>query len=82
MKFNWSWRKEKERPIKKIFQWREYLNWKEMTPQQRLNFKRACCFPLFAYAIFIFLKSYIYAIFLIITILFLLRLKDRDKLTK
>ena len=41
----------KNRRIKKIFQWRDYLNWKKMTTQQKINFKRACLFPLAAYFI-------------------------------
>ena len=75
-------RKNKNRQIKKIFQWREYLNWKKMTRQQKINFKRACLFPLAAYFIYTFLLEFTYPILLIIVICFLVRFMNKNKLTK
>ena len=72
----------KNRPIKKIFQWREYLNWKKMTRQQKINFKRACLFPFAAYFIYAFLLEFTYPILIIIFICFLARFKNKNKLTK
>ena len=72
----------KNRRIKKIFQWREYLNWRKMTRQQKLNFKRACLFPFAAYIIYSFLLEYTYPILIIIFIIFLVRFMNKDKLTK
>ena len=72
----------KNRKIKKIFQWREYLNWKKMTKQQKINFKRACLFPLVAYFIYAFLLEFTYPILLIIVICFLVRFINKSKLTK
>ena len=72
----------KNRQIKKIFQWREYLNWKKMTRQQKINFKRACLFPLAAYFIYTFLLEFTYPILLIIFICFLVRFMNKNKLTK
>ena len=72
----------KNRKIKKIFQWREYLNWKKMTKQQKINFKRACLFPLVAYFIYTFLLEFTYPILLIIVICFLVRFINKSKLTK
>ena len=72
----------KNRQIKKIFQWREYLNWKKMTRQQKINFKRACLFPLAAYFIYTFLLEFTYPILLIIVICFLVRFMNKNKLTK
>jgi len=31
-------RKNRRRKMKKIFQWEEYLNWKNMSKEQKLNF--------------------------------------------
>ena len=31
-------RSNSKRKMKKIFQWEEYLNWKKMTKEQKLNF--------------------------------------------
>ena len=72
----------KNRQIKKIFQWQEYLNWKKMTRQQKINFKRACLFPLAAYFIYTFLLEFTYPILLIIFICFLVRFMNKNKLTK
>ena len=72
----------KNRQIKKIFQWREYLNWKKMTRQQKINFKRACLFPLAAYFIYTFLLEFTYPILLIIFICFLVRFMNKNKLIK
>ena len=72
----------KNRRIIKIFQWREYLNWKKMTSQQKIYFKRACLFPLVAYFIYSFLLEFTYPILLIISICFLVRFMKKNKLIK
>ena len=68
--------------MKKIFQWQEYLNWRNMSQTQKLNFKRACLFPLLVYIIYGFLDKYSMAIIIILGIYFLLRFKNRNKLRK
>ena len=73
---------KKNRRIKKIFQWREYLNWKKMTVQQKINFKRACLFPLAAYFIYSFLFEFTYPILIILFICFLVRYMNKNKLNK
>ena len=72
----------KNRRIKKIFQWREYLNWKKMTAQQKINFKRACLFPLAAYFIYSFLLEYTFPILIILFITYLVRFMNKNKLIK
>ena len=72
----------KDRKLKKIFQWRDYLNWKNMTTTQKINFKRACLFPFFVYFVYVFLFKYSMAILIIMGIYFLVRFKDRKKLNK
>ena len=72
--------KNRGRKIKKIFQWEEYLNWKKMSPVQKINFKRACLFPLLVYLVYVFLDQYSIAIILILGIYFLIRFKNRNKL--
>ena len=56
-------RKNKSRKMKKIFQWEEYLNWKNMSKEQKLNFKRACLFPFLVYIVYVHLlfKKYFYS---------------------
>lgn len=75
-------RKYKERKMKKIFQWRDYLNWKKMTSTQKINFKRACFFPFLVYFVYVFLMKYSISLLIIIGIYFLLRFKNRKKLNK
>ncbi len=58
--------------MKKIFQWKD-LNWKNMTPQEKLNFKRLCLIPVAAYVILIFLKTYASSIVLLIILYFAYR---------
>ena len=74
--------KYKVRKMKKIFQWKEYLNWKNMTTNQKINFKRFCLFPFLVYVVYNFLLKYSIAILIIIGIYFLIRFKDRSKLKK
>ena len=73
---------KKEKNLKKIFQWEEYLNWKKMSQQQKINFKRACLFPLLALIVFNFLREFTYAILLIISFYLLLRFFKRRKISK
>ena len=72
----------KEKNLKKIFQWEEYLNWKKMSQQQKINFKRACLFPLLALIVFNFLREFTYAILLIVSLYLLIRFLKRRKISK
>ena len=71
-----------EKKLKKIFQWEQYLSWKKMSQQQKINFKRACLFPLLALIVFNFLREFTYAILLIISFYLLLRFFKRRKISK
>ena len=43
--------KPKEREMKRVFQWRRYLEWKELSPEEKLSAKRLLLLPIFAYLI-------------------------------
>ena len=73
-------RKSKYRKMKKIFQWEEYLNWRKMSQDQKINFKRACLFPFLVYLVYAFINQYSMAILLIIGLYYLIRFKNRNKL--
>ena len=73
-------RNNRGRKMKKIFQWEEYLNWKTMTKEQKLNFKRACLFPILVYIVYVFLNQYSLPILLLLSLYFLIRFKNRNKL--
>jgi len=72
----------KDRNLKKIFQWEEYLNWRKMSAQQKINLKRACLFPLLAIIVYNFLSKFTYAILILLSIYLLLRLKNRRRISK
>ena len=68
--------------MKKIFQWQEYLDWKNLTPRQKINFKRAFLFPVFVYLVYSFLSEFNYAILILIGVYFLIRFINKNKLSK
>ena len=75
-------RNYKKRKMKKIFQWREYLNRKNMTSTQKLNFKRACLFPFLVYIVYVFLFNYSMAILIVLGIYYVIRFINRKKINK
>ena len=72
----------RKRNIKKIFQWEEYFKWRDMTNAQKINFKRACLFPILVYVVYNFLSEYTYPILIIILIYLLIRFKNKNKITR
>ena len=73
---------DKDRNLKKIFQFEDYLNWRKMSAQQKINFKRACLFPFFALIVYNFLSKFTYAILLILCIYLLIRFKNKRRISK
>ena len=39
------------REMKRVFQWRRYLEWRDLTPEEKLSAKRFLLIPVFAYLI-------------------------------
>ena len=75
-------KKNKDRNLKKIFQWEEYLNWRTMSAQQKINLKRGFLFPFLAIIVYNFLTKFTYAILLLVCIYLLIRIKNRRKISK
>ena len=73
---------DKDRNLKKIFQLEDYMNWRKMSAQQKINLKRACLFPFFAIIVYNFLTQFTYAILLLVSIYLLIRLKNRRRISK
>jgi len=46
-----NWSKPKRRKMKRVFQWRRYLEWKDLSPEEKLSAKRFLLIPVFAYLI-------------------------------
>ena len=44
-------RKSTGREMKRVFQWRRYLEWRDLTPEEKLSAKRFSLIPVFAYLI-------------------------------
>ena len=51
--FNSFFNREKpnQREMKRVFQWRRYFDWKDLTPEEKLSAKRFLLLPVFAYLI-------------------------------
>ena len=51
--FNSLFNREKpnERKMKRVFQWRRYLEWNDLTSEEKLSAKRFLLVPVFAYLI-------------------------------
>ena len=51
--FNTFFNREKPngRKMKRVFQWRRYFEWKDLTVQEKLSAKRILLVPVFAYLI-------------------------------
>ena len=41
----------KRREMKRVFQWKRYLDWKDLTAEEKLSFKRFLLVPVYAYLI-------------------------------
>ena len=44
-------KKSTGREMKRVFQWRRYLEWRGLTPEEKLSAKRFLLIPVFAYLI-------------------------------
>ena len=42
---------QKRREMKRVFQWRRYLEWNDLSPEEKLSAKRFLLIPVFAYLI-------------------------------
>ena len=73
---------DKNRNLKKIFQWEDYVNWRKMSAQQKINLKRACLFPFLALIVYNFLSEFTYAILLLVCFYLLIRFKNRRRISK
>ena len=57
----------REREMKRVFQWRRYLEWKDLTPEEKLSAKRFLLVPIFAYLIIgIFNQNFLLIVLLLI----------------
>ena len=56
-----------KRAMKRVFQWERYLEWKDLTPEEKLSAKRFLFLPVFAYLIIgIFNQNFLLIVLLLI----------------
>tara|TARA_B100000965_G_scaffold125261_2_gene103964 strand:+ start:14381 stop:14662 length:282 start_codon:yes stop_codon:yes gene_type:complete len=82
--FNSRFKREKTkgREMKRVFQWRRYLEWKDLTSEEKLSAKRFLFVPIFAYLIIgIFNQNFLLIVFLLIGYLLYKKL-ERGKIVK
>ena len=59
--------KPNEREMKRVFQWRRYLDWKGLTAEEKLSAKRVLMLPVFAYVIIgVFNQNFLFIVLLLI----------------
>ena len=66
LKKSTNWSKPKRRKMKRVFQWRRYLEWKDLTPEEKLSAKRFLLIPVFAYLIIGILNQNLFLIVLLL----------------
>tara|TARA_Y100001968_G_C19388324_1_gene734118 strand:- start:760 stop:966 length:207 start_codon:yes stop_codon:yes gene_type:complete len=52
--------------MKRVFQWRRYLNWKGLSSQEKLSIKRLFFVPIIAYFIIAFIHQYAFTLIILI----------------
>ena len=58
--------RQKQREMKRVFQWRRYLEWKNLTSEEKLKTKRFFFIPVFAYVTIEIFKQYFTLILLLL----------------
>lgn len=71
----------KKRKMKRVFQWGRYIQWKDLTPEEKLSAKRILLLPLFVYVILNFLNKNLLLIILLL-IGYILYKKSERGITK
>ena len=74
--------KYKGREMKRVFQWRRYLEWEDLTPKEKISAKRILFVPIFAYLFLSFINHNLLTIIILISGYVLYRKIEKGKLTK
>ena len=59
-------KEQKKREMKRVFQWRRYLEWNDLSPEEKLSAKRFLLIPVFAYLIIVILNQNLFLIVLLL----------------
>ncbi len=74
--------KYKDREMKRVFQWRRFLEWNDLNSQEKLAFKRLLLIPIAAYFIFNFINQYALTLAFMICLYFIYKKFEKGKLMK
>ena len=76
-------KKSTARQMKRVFQWRRYLEWKNLTPEEQLSAKRFLLVPVFAYLIIgIFNQNFFLIVLFLIGYVFYKKFEKGDIVKK
>ena len=71
-----------ERKMKRVFQWERYLEWKNLTADERLNARRIILIPIIAFPLLQIIKFYTPLILTALLIWLLYRHFEKGNITK
>ena len=74
--------KYKDREMKRVFQWRRYLEWEGLSKHEKLAAKRLFFVPIAAYFVFTFINRNIITVVFLIGLFFLYKKFEKGKLMK
>jgi len=74
--------KYKDREMKRVFQWRRYLEWDGLTKHEKLAAKRLFFVPIAAYFVFMFINRNVVTVIFLIGLFFLYKKFEKGKLMK
>ncbi len=75
-------REDEPRKMKRVFQVRRYIEWKDLSPNEKLTCKRLLLVPVFAYFLIVFINNNSLLIAFLVCGYFLYRKYEKGKITK
>tara|TARA_Y100001968_G_C19249965_1_gene663892 strand:- start:125 stop:406 length:282 start_codon:yes stop_codon:yes gene_type:complete len=77
-----KWREPKEKKMIRVFQWRRYLEWSELSPEEKLSTKRFLLIPFFAFFIIEIFNQNLLLIVLLLFIYVLYKKFEKERIIK
>ena len=74
--------KYKDREMKRVFQWRRYLEWEGLSKHEKLAAKRLFFVPIAAYFVFAFISRHFITLIFLIGLFFVYKKLEKGKLLK
>ena len=74
--------RSKDREMKRVFQLRRYLEWNDLTKEEKLGAKRLLFVPIVAYFVFAFINQYAVTVVFLICLYFAYKKFEKGKLSK